>query len=166
MTIMGLNYLTLQETSRHNLETEGLGKLSYEEAVRSDLANEGIKSGSLDENIRSNKAREVLSFAQLGEENRSNRAREKENLRSNLTREIEINRNNRDQVDLAKYKTDLGIMSSIAPITALGQTKNFGVLDGSTRFGLTSESFGNALLGLLGPLGRLAKPTSGGVFGS
>jgi len=166
MTIMGLNYLNYQENQRHNLQTEGLGMLGYQESVRTDLANEAIKSGNLDETIRSDKARETISLLTLGEENRSNRAREKENLRSNLAREIENHRNNVAQVDLAKYKTDMDILSSIAPITALGQSSNFGTIDGLTRVSLTSEALGNSLLGLLGPLGRLSKPTSGAIFGS
>lgn len=87
MTQMGLNYLTYQETQRTNLANEGIKKDTLSETKRHNVVGEGIaegelqvKIGNLDETIRSNKTREA-------EINRANLVNEAETERSHRSNE-------------------------------------------------------------------------------
>lgn len=73
VTTEHLSNLDLNETKRHNLATEGLGALNYKETVRSHKAGERLTGA--DQSIsRSNLA---YKYAELSEKVRSNKANEK-----------------------------------------------------------------------------------------
>lgn len=146
---------SLDENIRSNLANESIKWSTLSETTRSNLANENIKDRQLGETVRSNKAHESISWSQLSEQTRSNQAREAENIRSNLAREVELNRNNVANVKLGEYKTDMAILSDVAPLTSIQHlstqlnTSDY-VSAGVERWG----DFGSRILGALGTLSK------------
>lgn len=61
-----VEYWKLQETKRHNVETEDLGFLNYLESRRHNVVSEDLGFSNLDESIRHNKVAEEQGFISLG----------------------------------------------------------------------------------------------------
>lgn len=61
-----VEYWKLQETKRHNIETEDLGALNYLETKRHNVETENLGFSNLNESIRHNKVAEEQGFISLG----------------------------------------------------------------------------------------------------
>lgn len=71
-----VNYWTLMENKRHNLESERLGFATLDESKRHNVVTENLGFKTLDESIRHNKASESISWANYSETVRHNKRTE------------------------------------------------------------------------------------------
>lgn len=94
MTKNQIDYWSLQENKRHNLEQEALGRGTLDESKRHNLQTEGQAVNELTERHRHNLVGESVDIGNLQESQRHNRSVEQETNRHNVTVENETHRSN------------------------------------------------------------------------